>query len=63
MDHILIANSEAYEGQYVTTCNDDSTKVVSAAESPVDAYNEAKEKGCNDPVLLYVPHRKEPLIL
>jgi hypothetical protein len=63
MDHILIANSEAYEGKYVTTCDDDSIKVVSSSDSPAEAYKEAKEKGCDDPVLIYVPIKKEALIL
>ena len=63
MDHILVANGETYEGKYVTTCDEDSTKVVSASESPVAAYNAAKEQGCDDPILIYVPAKKESLIL
>ncbi len=58
MDHILVANSGSYEGQYVTTCAD-GNEVVTSSPSPVEAYQEAKEKGCIDPVLVYVPTKEE----
>lgn len=44
-----------YDDEYVTTCSSDSRTVVSSSKSAVAAYNEAKAKGCVDPVLIYVP--------
>ncbi len=58
MDHVLVANSWSYEGQYVTTCAD-SNEVVTSSPSPVEAYREAVDKGCQEPVLVYVPTKEE----
>ena len=59
MQDELVKNAGQYEGQYVTTCGSKSTTVVSSSESPVTAMNAAKEKGCDSPVLIYVPKKTE----
>lgn len=63
MDHILIANSNEYEGKYVTTCSPDSVSVVSSSESAVEAYETAKQYGCEDPILIYVPSKEEKSLI
>lgn len=55
----LIDGDGEYEGKYVTTCTADSTEVISSSTSLVEAVNEAKLKGCEDPVLIYVPTKDE----
>lgn len=59
MGHFIIANGENYQGQYVTTCGPESQEVISASESPVEAVAKAKETGCKEPVLVYVPAENE----
>ncbi len=59
MDHILIADSGRYEGKYVTTRDPDSVEVISSSESAIEAYESAKESGCDDPILIYVPSKEE----
>ncbi len=59
MKNELVKGAERYEGQYVTTCGAKSTTVVSSSTSPVRAMESAKEKGCETPVLIYVPKKTE----
>ena len=54
----LIISDKDYSGLYVTAAHD-SQKVISSSDSPAEAYNEAKDKGCDDPVLIYVPGEDE----
>ncbi len=55
----MVADAEAYEGQYVTTENFGSNKVVTHAVSPSEAYNQAVELGYESPVIIYVPSKNE----
>ena len=55
----LVAGAEAYEGEYVTTCDFDSNKVVTHSQSPSDAYAQAVALGYESPVLIYVPSKDE----
>ena len=59
----LIEANDAFEGMYVTTCDSSSQTVVSSSSSPVDAYNKAKEEGCDDPVLIYIPTKEEKIFI
>ncbi len=58
-NNALITSDGDYDGKYVTTCGANSTTVVSSSTSPVEAVREAKSKGCEDPVLIYVPTKDE----
>jgi hypothetical protein len=51
----LLVDEQQYKGRYVTTCGPDSKEVISAADTPREAYDQAKATGCDRPVLLYVP--------
>ncbi|MCK5356516.1 MAG: hypothetical protein KAJ63_15475 [Methyloprofundus sp.] len=55
MENVLVAHSESYLGQYVTTSDFDDINVISASPSAVQAYKEAVKKGYDDPVLIYIP--------
>ncbi|MBN4073572.1 hypothetical protein JYT23_01915 [Mariprofundus ferrooxydans] len=55
----LVANAAAYEGQYVTTEDFCSNKVVTHSASPSEAYNQAIELGYESPVIIYVPSKNE----
>ncbi len=59
MTNVLVANSEKYSGQYVTTENWDSSEVICSSKSAYDAYTCAVEKGFNDPVVIYVPTEED----
>jgi hypothetical protein len=61
MIHTIIANSEAYQGRYVTLQDWDSQNVVSVDACPVKAYREARDKGIDVPVLIYVPLENESI--
>ncbi len=54
MNKPLIISDKDYSGMYVTTAHG-SQKVISSSESPAEAYTEARDKGCEDPILIYVP--------
>lgn len=55
MENILVADAARYVGQYVTTADFGKTEVITSSKSAVEAYNNAKELGYTDPVLIYVP--------
>ena len=59
----LIDTNDAFEGMYVTTCDSSSQTVVSSSSSPSIAYEEAKSKGCDEPVLIYVPTKEEEIFI
>jgi len=55
----LVADAEAYEGEYITTRDFDSNEVVTHSPSPSDAYAQAVALGYESPVLIYVPSKDE----
>ena len=59
MDNILVADATQYIGQYVTTADFGETKVISASDNAVEAYNDAINQGHLEPVLIYVPAEGE----
>jgi len=63
MTKSILEQNVGYEGKYVATCSPDSQKVVSSADTPIAAINQAKEAGCKDPVLVYVPTKDEQTFL
>ncbi len=63
MNNTLVAEKGIHRGKYVTTCSPTSQEVISSSESPVEAYNQAKKAGCDDPVLIYIPADNEHTFL
>jgi hypothetical protein len=51
----LVNHSELYSGQYVAVKSFSDQDVISHGVMPMDVIKEAKEKGCPDPVLIFVP--------
>lgn len=54
---VLVNNGEQYGGKYVALKSFDDKDVVSWGENPLYVYNEAKDKGVEDPVVFYVPEK------
>ena len=56
MEKVLV-KSDKYCGQYVAMKNVDDNTIVGAGNTPDEALKEAREKGIQDPFLLYVPDK------
>ena len=59
MENVLVAHSERYMGQYVTTADFDDINVITSSPDAITAYSDAIEKGYNSPVLIYIPQLDE----
>ncbi|OGW57934.1 MAG: hypothetical protein A3D21_00280 [Nitrospirae bacterium RIFCSPHIGHO2_02_FULL_42_12] len=55
--NILVKDIEKYEGKYVATKTFLDKDVICSGDDPVKVYNEAQNKGSDDPVIFYVPKR------
>ena len=56
MERILV-NSDKYDGQYVAMISVEDNTIVGYGDTPEEALNKAKEKGIQNPFLLYVPDK------
>lgn len=56
MEKILV-NSNKYDGQYVAMVSADDNTIVGSGNTPEEAINEARKKGIQNPLLLYVPDK------
>jgi NADPH-dependent glutamate synthase beta subunit-like oxidoreductase len=56
MEKVLV-NSDKYNGQYVAMKSVDDNTIVGAGKTPNEALEEARKKGIQNPLLLYVPDR------
>lgn len=56
MEKILV-NSTKYDGKYIAIISTDDPTLVGSGSTPLDALNEARKKGINNPFLLYVPDK------
>ncbi len=53
----LVNNADLYSGKYVAVRSFTDREVISHGEIPLDVVTEAKEKGCKEPVLLFIPEK------
>ncbi len=53
----LVNNPDLYSGQYVAVKSFTDREVISHGEIPMNVVNEAKEKGFQEPVLLFIPEK------
>ena len=54
---ILIKDGHKYGGKYVATRSFKHTSVLCSGTDPLTVIEEAKKKGAEDPVLIYVPEK------
>ena len=54
MEQTLIKDNK-YTGRYVAVKDFNDNTVISDGKEPQEAYQKAVEKGCNNPVVLFVP--------
>jgi len=55
--HVLVNNSGKYSGQYVATKSFSDKNVLNHGDNPIKVFNQAKERGVNEPVIFYVPKK------
>ncbi|MDO8785081.1 MAG: DUF5678 domain-containing protein [Syntrophales bacterium] len=55
--NLLLNNGELYGGKYVALKSFKEKDAISSGDNPLDVYNEAKNKGADDPVVFYVPEK------
>lgn len=56
-EHVLVNNSEKYNGQYVATKSFSDKNVLNYGDDPIEVFNQAKENGVDEPVVFYVPKK------
>jgi hypothetical protein len=54
---MLVKNGKKYSGKYVATRSFKDKNVLCAGTDPVKVIQEAKKRGAQDPVLVYVPKK------
>ena len=54
---VLVRNAEQYAGKYITLKNFTDKTVVSSGRTPMIAMRQAKRKGYDHPVILYIPKK------
>ena len=59
MDNVIlnVAESDKYSGLYVAMTDFENGKIVGSGPDPEKASLEANARGCQDPVLVYVPEK------
>lgn len=51
----LLVNTNEYNGRYVALKSFDDHRVVGVGDDPESALKDARAKGVEDPVLVYIP--------
>jgi NADPH-dependent glutamate synthase beta subunit-like oxidoreductase len=51
----LMVNSNKYNGQYVAMVSIEDNIIIGHGDTPEEALKKAREKGVQNPFLLYVP--------
>lgn len=57
MERVLV-NTDKYNGRYVAMKSFDDSTIVGVGDDPETALKDAKSKGYNDPVFLYIPEKE-----
>jgi hypothetical protein len=57
MEKILL-NTHEYDGKYVALKSAEDNSVVGVGKSPGKALKAAKEKGIQDPYIIYIPDKE-----
>jgi len=52
---LTLIKDKRYTGKYVALEDFGNTVVISSGETPQDVYEKAVQKGCKNPVIVYVP--------
>lgn len=60
-DHVLVTE-EGYEGRYVALRSLVDRTIVACGENPKIVMEQARKKGCEDPVMFYVPEHNITLV-
>lgn len=55
MDSLILKNHRNFSGKYVAKRSFADVDVVSAADTPQAAHEDARKKGVEEPVIFYVP--------
>ncbi len=53
----VVKNSEKYSGKYVAVKSFSDRDVISFGEEPVKVVESAKDKGFEEPVLIFIPEK------
>ena len=53
----LLVNTDEYNGRYVALKSFEDHSVVGVGDDPESAIKDARSKGIDDPVLVYVPEK------
>ena len=56
MEKVITIN-ERYNGHYVALKNIDDNTVFGAGRDPQEALNQARKKGIENPLIIYVPEK------
>lgn len=50
-----LVKSTKYNGKYVALKSFDSHEVIGSGVTPQEAHEQARQKGCDSPVITYIP--------
>ena len=53
----LITSDTNYAGKYVATASFNTTKVIASGKDPKGVISRANKKGCESPVVFFVPDK------
>lgn len=56
-NNILVKDGEKYGGKYVATKSFKDKRVISVGIDPAKVHKEAKSKGAEDPVIVFIPKK------
>lgn len=54
MEKILL-KTDQFNGQYVALKSPNDASIIASGTTPTDALEEARKKGIQDPIIIYVP--------
>jgi hypothetical protein len=58
----VLVNEEGYEGKYVALRSLVDRTVVASGDNPKVVMEQARKKGCSEPVMFYVPEHNISLV-
>lgn len=52
-----LVKDDRLNGKYIAIASLENPAVISSGTDPKEVYKEAQQKGCTDPVMVYIPEK------
>ena len=53
----ILVKDDQLNGKYIAIASMESPAIISSGTDPKEVYDEARQKGCAEPMIVYIPEK------